>query len=36
MFTAWKLSLRRRGYSRESINHYLSAVRAMHKFAEAR
>jgi integrase len=34
MFAAWKLSLRRRKYSAESINHYLSAVRAMYRFAE--
>lgn len=33
MFAAWKLSLRRRGYSAESINHFLSAVRAMYAFA---
>ena len=34
MFAAWKLSLRRRRYSAESINHYLRAVRAMYGFAE--
>ncbi len=33
-FAAWKLSLRRRGYAAESINHYLTAVRAMYRFAE--
>ena len=33
-FAAWKLSLKNRGYSPESINHYLSAVRAMFAFAE--
>ena len=33
MFTKWKLSLRNRGYSPESINHYLSAVRAIYSFA---
>ncbi len=33
-FAAWKLSLRRRGYAAESINHYLSAVRAMYTFAD--
>lgn len=33
-FANWKLSLKRRGYSAESINHYLSAVRAMFRFAE--
>lgn len=33
-FVAWKLSLRERGYAPESINHYLSAVRAMYRFAE--
>lgn len=31
-FAAWKLSLVERGYSAESINHYLSAVRAMFAF----
>lgn len=31
-FASWKLSLRKRGYSAESINHYLSAVRAMYRF----
>ncbi len=34
MFAAWKLSLKRRGYSVQSINHYLSAVRALFAFAE--
>jgi integrase len=33
-FATWKISLRRYGYSPESINHYLSAVRAMFTFAE--
>jgi integrase len=33
-FADWKLSLKERGYSAESINHYLSAVRAMYVFAE--
>ncbi len=33
-FASWKLSLKERGYSPESINHYLSAVRAMFRFAE--
>jgi len=33
-FASWKISLKRRGYSAESINHYLSAVRAMFSFAE--
>ena len=33
-FAAWKLSLKKRDYSPESINHYLSAVRAMFTFAE--
>ena len=32
-FARWKLSLKERGYSSESINHYLSAVRAMFTFA---
>lgn len=32
-FAAWKLSLRRRGYAAETINHCLSAVRAMYAFA---
>jgi integrase len=32
-FASWKLSLRRREYSAESINHFLSAVRAMYAFA---
>ena len=34
LFAAWKLSLRERDYSAESINHYLSAVRSMFVFAE--
>ncbi len=34
MFATWKLSLKRRGYSAQSINHYLSAVRALFTFAE--
>jgi len=33
-FAAWKISLKNRGYSHESVNHYLSAVRAMFTFAE--
>ena len=33
-FAAWKLSLIDRGYSGESINHYMGAVRAMYRFAE--
>ncbi len=33
-FAAWKLSLIDRGYSSESINHYLGAVRAIYRFAE--
>jgi integrase len=33
-FAAWKLSLMKRGYSPESINHYLTAVRSMFIFAE--
>jgi hypothetical protein len=33
-FARWKISLKERGYSTESINHYLSAVRAMFSFAE--
>jgi integrase len=33
-FASWKLSLKERGYSAESINHYLGAVRAMFRFAE--
>jgi len=33
-FASWKLSLRRRRYSARSINHYLSAVRAMYRFGE--
>jgi len=34
MFAAWKLSLRKRGYARDSINHFLGAVRALYRFAE--
>ncbi len=34
IFAAWKISLKKRDYSPESINHYLSAVRAMFIFAE--
>ena len=34
MFADWKLSLRRRKYALESINHYLTAVRSMYSFAE--
>ena len=33
-FAAWKISLKKRDYAPESINHYLSAVRAMFTFAE--
>ncbi len=33
-FAAWKLSLKQRDYSAESINHYLGAIRAMFNFAE--
>jgi integrase len=33
-FASWKLSLKERGYSAESINHFLGAVRAMFRFAE--
>jgi len=33
-FAAWKIFLKKRDYSPESINHYLSAVRAMFTFAE--
>jgi len=33
-FASWKISLKKRGYCTESINHYLSAVRAMFSFAE--
>jgi hypothetical protein len=33
-FAGWKISLKKRGYSAESINHFLSAVRAMFSFAE--
>ena len=32
VFAAWKLSLRRRGYSPRSINHYLTAIRALYAF----
>ncbi len=32
-FAAWKLSMRHRGYAPETINHCLSAVRAMYAFA---
>ncbi len=34
MFAAWKISLKKREYSPESINNYLGAVRAMYLFAE--
>ncbi len=34
MFAAWKVSLRSRKYSPESINHYLTAVRSVYYFAE--
>jgi hypothetical protein len=34
MFAAWKISLKRRSYSAESMNSYLGAVRAMYSFAE--
>ncbi len=34
IFAAWKLSLRRRSYSPESINHYLNAVRAIFSFGD--
>jgi len=33
-FATWKISLRKRDYSPESINHCLSAIRAMFTFAE--
>lgn len=33
MFASWKLSLRQRGYAAETINHFLSSVRAMFAFA---
>jgi integrase len=34
MFAAWKLSLRKRGYSQNSINHFLGAIRALYRFAD--
>ena len=34
MFAAWKVSLRRRKYSPQSINHFLTAVRSLFAFAE--
>ncbi len=34
VFAAWKISLRKRKYSPESINHYLTAVRSMFNFAD--
>jgi len=34
IFAMWKVSLKERGYSVESINHYLVAVRSMFTFAE--
>ncbi|MBN1507111.1 MAG: phage integrase N-terminal SAM-like domain-containing protein [Sedimentisphaerales bacterium] len=34
LFASWKLSLKERGCSTESINHYLCAVRAIFRFAE--
>ncbi len=34
MFAAWKVSLRKRNYSPESINHYLTAVRSIFNFAD--
>jgi len=34
MFANWKISLKERRYSPQSINHYLSAVRALFRFAE--
>jgi integrase len=34
MFAAWKVSLKEHGYSPESINHFLVAVRSMFRFAE--
>lgn len=33
-FAKWKLSLKSQGYAAESINHFLSAVRAIFSFAE--
>jgi len=33
-FADWKVSLKRRNYSSESINHFLVAVRSMFRFAE--
>jgi integrase len=33
-FAAWKMSLRQRGYSTTSINHFLKAVRTMYAFGE--
>ncbi|MBE0536770.1 MAG: tyrosine-type recombinase/integrase [Phycisphaerae bacterium] len=33
-FAQWKLSLKKRRFAAESINHYLSAVRAIFRFAE--
>ena len=34
IFAAWKISLRRRKYSPQSINHFLTAVRSLYAFAE--
>jgi integrase len=34
MFANWKISLRQRNFSVESINHYLNAVRALYRFGE--
>ncbi len=34
MFASWKVSLRRRKYAPESINHFLCAVRALYRFGE--
>jgi|GEM_PF-1094816 len=34
MFAAWKISLRCRKYSPQSINHFLTAVRSLYAFAE--
>lgn len=34
MFAAWKLSLKKREYSPRSVNHFLSAVRAVFLFGE--
>jgi integrase len=34
MFATWKISLKKRDYSSESINHFLSSVRAIFVFAE--